>query len=97
MSIAQRYIDGLKKAYYENDGMKIWDAFEKVYKLAEENIGVQISPDDTDTLGSIYMWVPRFAYNEAREIVYIKKTEVSTSAFPVFYFQYSYSFTILEF
>lgn len=51
MSIAQRYIDGLKKAYYENDGMKIWDAFEKVYHGADK--------DDIDKLRRQYPDVPK--------------------------------------
>ena len=39
MSIVQRYIDGLKRAYYENDGKEIWDAFEKAFHGADkENI-----------------------------------------------------------
>ena len=39
-------------------------------KLAEENIGAQIAESE---LGSIYMWLPRFAYNEQGEIIYIKQ------------------------
>ena len=51
MSIAQRYIDGLKKAYYENDGRKIWDAFEKVYHGADK--------DDMDKLCRQYPDIPK--------------------------------------
>ena len=36
MSIVQRYMDGLKRAYYENDGKEIWDEFEKVFHGAEK-------------------------------------------------------------
>ena len=39
-------------------------------KLAEENIGVQIAKNE---LGSIYMWLPRYAYNENGEILNIKQ------------------------
>lgn len=39
-------------------------------KLAKDNIGTQISNED---LGSIYMWIPKFAYNESGEIIYIKQ------------------------
>ena len=30
MNIAQKYVDGLKKAYYEIGGKKQWDHFEKL-------------------------------------------------------------------
>lgn len=37
--IAEQYIAGLKKAYYENQGEEIWDHFDKIKQgLAEENI-----------------------------------------------------------
>ncbi len=39
-------------------------------KLAKENIGIQIQETE---LGTIYMWIPRYAYNETGEIIYIKQ------------------------
>lgn len=36
MGITQRYVDGLKKAYYENGGEKQWNDFEKVMHGASE-------------------------------------------------------------
>lgn len=30
MNTAQNDVDGLKKAYYENDGEELWDSFERV-------------------------------------------------------------------
>lgn len=30
MNIAQKYMDGLKKAYYENGEKRLWDDFEKI-------------------------------------------------------------------
>ena len=39
-------------------------------KLAKENIGIQIQETE---VGTIYMWIPRYAYNEAGEIIYIKQ------------------------
>lgn len=50
MNIAQRYMDGLKRAYYENEGNEIWDAFEKVYHGAEK--------DDIDELRRQYPDIP---------------------------------------
>lgn len=42
-------------------------------KLATENIGAQIKNNE---LGTIYMWIPRFAYNDIGDIVYIKQNYV---------------------
>ena len=39
MDIAKKYIEELKKAYYENGGKEVWDNFEKIKEGAsEENI-----------------------------------------------------------
>ncbi|MDO4314952.1 MAG: SMI1/KNR4 family protein, partial [Oscillospiraceae bacterium] len=53
MNIAQKYIDGLKKAYYENGGEKEWNDFEKVmYGASKENIEKLrgLYPDIPDSL-----------------------------------------------
>ncbi len=50
MNIAQKYVDGLKKAYYENDGQKKWDDFEKVMHGA--------STDDLERLRRLYPDIP---------------------------------------
>lgn len=50
MNIAQKYIDGLKKAYYENNGEKQWNDFEKVVHGA--------SGDDLAKLRSLYPCIP---------------------------------------
>lgn len=39
-------------------------------KLAKDYIGAQIQVNE---LGTIYMWLPRYAYNEEGEILYIKQ------------------------
>lgn len=39
-------------------------------KLASENIGQVVKEEE---LGSIYMWCPRFIYNDQGEIIYIKQ------------------------
>lgn len=53
MNIAQKYVDGLKKAYYENGGQKQWNNFEKVMHGASkedlENLRV-LYPDIPDSL-----------------------------------------------
>ena len=39
MNIAQKYMDGLKKVYYENGGKRLWDDFEKkVHGVSKEDI-----------------------------------------------------------
>ena len=39
MDIAKKYIEELKKAYYENGGKEVWDNFEKIKEgVTEENI-----------------------------------------------------------
>lgn len=50
MGIAQKYVDGLKKAYYENGGVKQWDNFEKVSHGA--------SKEDIEKLLSLYPDIP---------------------------------------
>lgn len=50
MNIAQKYIDGLKKAYYENGGEKQWNDFEKVMHGA--------SKEDIEKLRSLYPDIP---------------------------------------
>ena len=51
MSIVQTYIEGLRRAYYENDGKKIWDEFEKVYHGADK--------EDLDKLCRQYPDIPK--------------------------------------
>lgn len=50
MGIAQRYVDGLKKAYYENGGEKQWNNFEKVMHGA--------SKEDIEKLRVLYPDIP---------------------------------------
>lgn len=50
MNIAQKYVDGLKKAYYENGGEKQWNNFEKVMHGA--------SKGDIDKLRVLYPDIP---------------------------------------
>lgn len=50
MSIAQKYIDGLKKAYYENGGEKQWNDFEKIMHGA--------SKEDIEKLLGLYPDIP---------------------------------------
>ena len=50
MNIAQKYVDGLKKAYYENGGEKQWDDFEKVMHGA--------SKEDMEKLRILYPDIP---------------------------------------
>ncbi|MBD5135173.1 MAG: SMI1/KNR4 family protein [Lachnospiraceae bacterium] len=50
MNIAQKYVDGLKKAYYENGGEKQWNNFEKVMHGA--------SKGDIEKLRVLYPDVP---------------------------------------
>lgn len=40
-------------------------------KLAEDNVKMVI--DSPDNLGTIYMWLPRIAYNDVGDILYIKQ------------------------
>ncbi len=44
-------------------------------KLASNVVGndVHIVPNENDTLGTIFMWIPRFVYKENGEIAYIKE------------------------
>ena len=53
MNIAQKYVDGLKKAYYDSGGEKQWNNFEKVMHGASkedlENLRV-LYPDIPDSL-----------------------------------------------
>lgn len=50
MSIAQKYMEGLKKAYYENGGEKQWDHFEKIMHGA--------SKEDLEKLRELYPDIP---------------------------------------
>lgn len=50
MNIAQKYVDGLKKAYYENGGEKQWNSFEKVVRGA--------SKEDIEKLQGLYPDIP---------------------------------------
>lgn len=53
MNIAQKYIDGLKKAYSENGGEKQWNDFERVmYGASKEDIEKlrELYPDIPDSL-----------------------------------------------
>ena len=50
MNIAQKYVDGLKKAYYEIDGQKQWDHF--------ENIAHGTSQEDIAKLQALYPDIP---------------------------------------
>ena len=36
MNIARKYVEGLKKAYYETGGEALWDEFEKIVHGAEQ-------------------------------------------------------------
>ncbi|MCJ8155185.1 SMI1/KNR4 family protein [Chryseobacterium sp. SSA4.19] len=58
--IAQQYIAGLKKAYYENNGKEIWEHFEKIkHGLTEANIEklTELYPDIPDALISLLNYV----------------------------------------
>ncbi|MDE7414743.1 MAG: SMI1/KNR4 family protein [Lachnospiraceae bacterium] len=50
MNIAQKYVDGLKKAYYENGGEEQWNHFEKVMHGA--------SKEDLEKLQVLYPDIP---------------------------------------
>lgn len=53
MDIAQKYVDGLKKAYYENGGEKQWNEFEKImHGAGKEDIKKlrTLYPDVSDSL-----------------------------------------------
>lgn len=50
MNIAQKYVDGLKKAYYEIGGQKQWDHF--------ENIAHGASQEDISKLQAFYPDIP---------------------------------------
>lgn len=50
MNIAQKYVDGLKKAYYENGGEVQWNDFEKIVHGASE--------EDIEKLRSRYPQIP---------------------------------------
>lgn len=50
MSIAQKYMEGLKKAYFENGGEKQWDHFEKIMHGA--------SKEDLEKLRELYPDIP---------------------------------------
>ena len=50
MNIAQKYVDGLKKAYYENGGEKQWNNFERVVQ--------GISKEDMEKLRVLYPDIP---------------------------------------
>lgn len=50
MNIAQKYIDGLKKAYYENGKKKQWNDFEKIVHGASE--------EDIEKLRTLYPNIP---------------------------------------
>ncbi len=50
MDIAQKYVAGLKEAYYNNGGKNQWDHFEKIVHGA--------SPDDLEKLQILYPDIP---------------------------------------
>ena len=53
MEIARRYIEGLKKAYYENGGKTQWDHFENImHGACREDIEAlqRLYPDIPDSL-----------------------------------------------
>lgn len=50
MNIAQKYVKGLKKAYYENGGKTQWDHFENVIHRA--------SKEDVEVLQGLYPDIP---------------------------------------
>lgn len=50
MNIAQKYVEGLKKAYYENDGKELWDSFERVMHGAGK--------EDLEQLRAVYPDIP---------------------------------------
>jgi hypothetical protein len=53
MNIAQKYVEGLKKAYYDNGGGKQWEDFERiVHGASKENIEKlrTLYPDTPDSL-----------------------------------------------
>lgn len=50
MNTAQKYINGLKQAYYANDAKQQWDHFEKIIHGADQQ--------DLDKLRSIYPNIP---------------------------------------
>ncbi len=50
MNIAQKYVEGLKKAYYENGGAKQWNSFEEVMHGA--------SKEDMEELRALYPDIP---------------------------------------
>ncbi len=50
MNIAQKYVDGLKRAYFENGGKKQWNNFEKVMHGA--------SKEDLEKLRALYPDIP---------------------------------------
>ena len=50
MCIAQKYVDGLKMAYYENGGEKQWNEFEKIFHGA--------SREDIEKLQALYPDIP---------------------------------------
>ena len=50
MSIVKQYMDGLKKAYYENGGKEVWDEFERVFHGEEK--------EDIEGLQKLYPDIP---------------------------------------
>lgn len=60
MSIAEKYINGLKKAYYDNGGRKEWDEFESViHGASDEDITrlKEIYPEAPDSLIELLKFV----------------------------------------
>ncbi|WP_294239562.1 SMI1/KNR4 family protein [Chryseobacterium endophyticum] len=58
--IAEQYIAGLKKAYYENQGKESWEYFEKIkHGIAEENIQKlkELYPEIPDALIDLLKYV----------------------------------------
>ncbi|MDE6896845.1 MAG: SMI1/KNR4 family protein, partial [Lachnospiraceae bacterium] len=54
MNLAEKYVAGLKKAYYENGGEEQWDDFEKIVHGAEEA--------DMERLQTLYPDLPDSLY-----------------------------------
>lgn len=66
------YSNGKPAYVMLNDGVHQSEIVQnmKNKKLAKEHKGKQIQDKE---LGTIYMWLPRYAYNETGEIIYIKQ------------------------
>lgn len=60
MKIVEEYIEGLKKAYFDNEAIKTWNHFESIiYGASKENIGdlKKMYPDIPDSLVKLLEFV----------------------------------------